>query len=100
MFEALFELHGCGHGQHNEGRDHQHTGDPNGHGNGQSHEESKNIIYTLHLDVDDATMAHRRTAQEAKGWHPVVERKRKVSTSLKIYAIHSTSAAKGAVRVL
>ncbi|WP_420001741.1 dihydroxy-acid dehydratase [Acinetobacter sp. LF10] len=55
---------------------------------------------TIHLDVDDATMAHRRTAQEAKGWHPEEERKRKVSKSLKIYALHSTSAAKGAVRVL
>ena len=55
---------------------------------------------TIHLDVDDATMAHRRTAQEAKGWHPVEERKRKVSKSLKIYALHSTSAAKGAIRVL
>ena len=55
---------------------------------------------SIHLDVDDATMAHRRTAQEAKGWHPVEERKRKVSKSLKIYAMHSTSAAKGAVRVL
>ncbi|USA52617.1 dihydroxy-acid dehydratase [Acinetobacter sp. C32I] len=55
---------------------------------------------TIHLDIDDATMAHRRTVQEAKGWHPAEERKRKVSKSLKIYAIHSTSAAKGAVRVL
>jgi len=55
---------------------------------------------TIHLDVDDATMAHRRTAQEVKGWHPAEERKRKVSKSLKIYALHSTSAAKGAVRVL
>ncbi|APR68956.1 MULTISPECIES: dihydroxy-acid dehydratase [Acinetobacter] len=55
---------------------------------------------TIHLDVDDATMAHRRTVQEAKGWHPAEERKRKVSKSLKIYALHSTSAAKGAVRVL
>ncbi|WP_333975622.1 dihydroxy-acid dehydratase [Acinetobacter colistiniresistens] len=55
---------------------------------------------TIHLDIDDATMAHRRTVQEAKGWHPAEERKRKVSKSLKIYALHSTSAAKGAVRVL
>lgn len=55
---------------------------------------------TIHLDIDDATMAHRRTVQEAKGWHPVEERNRKVSKSLKIYALHSTSAAKGAVRVL
>lgn len=55
---------------------------------------------TIHLDIDDATMAHRRTVQDAKGWHPAEERKRKVSKSLKIYAMHSTSAAKGAVRVL
>ena len=55
---------------------------------------------TIHLNVDDATMAHRRTVQEAKGWHPAEERKRKVSKSLKIYAMHSTSAAKGAIRVL
>lgn len=55
---------------------------------------------TIHLDIDDATMAHRRTVQDGKGWHPAEERKRKVSKSLKIYAMHSTSAAKGAVRVL
>lgn len=55
---------------------------------------------TIHLDIDDATMAHRRTVQDAKGWHPAEERKRKVTKSLKIYAMHSTSAAKGAVRVL
>lgn len=55
---------------------------------------------TIHLDVDDATLAHRHTAQEAKGWHPKEERKRKVSKALKVYAQHTTSAAKGAVRVL
>ncbi len=55
---------------------------------------------TIHLNVDDATMAHRRTVQEAKGWHPKEERKRKVSKALKVYAMHTTSAAKGAVRVL
>lgn len=55
---------------------------------------------TIHLDVDDATLAHRRTVQEAKGWHPAEERKRKVSKALKIYAMHSTSAAKGAVRIV
>ncbi|OCZ60870.1 dihydroxy-acid dehydratase [Acinetobacter seifertii] len=54
----------------------------------------------IHLNVDDATMAHRRTVQEAKGWHPKEERKRKVSKALKVYAMHTTSAAKGAVRVL
>lgn len=55
---------------------------------------------TIHLNIDDATMAHRRTVQEAKGWHPKDERKRKVSKALKVYAMHTTSAAKGAVRVL
>ena len=54
----------------------------------------------IHLKIDDAILAHRRTVQEAKGWHPVEERKRKVSKALKIYALHSTSAAKGAVRIL
>lgn len=32
---------------------------------------------TIHLNIDDATLAHRRTIQEAKGWHPKEERKRK-----------------------
>ena len=54
----------------------------------------------IHLKVDDAILAHRHRIQEEKGWHPAEERKRKVSKSLKIYAQHSTSAAKGAVRVL
>ncbi|MDC4305225.1 dihydroxy-acid dehydratase [Acinetobacter baumannii] len=55
---------------------------------------------TIHLNIDDATLAHRRTVQETKGWHPKEERKRKVSKALKVYAMHTTSAAKGAVRVL
>lgn len=55
---------------------------------------------TIHLNIDDAILAHRRTVQEAKGWHPKEERKRKVSKALKVYAMHTTSAAKGAVRVL
>lgn len=55
---------------------------------------------TIHLNIDDATLAHRRTVQEAKGWHPKEERKRKVSKALKVYAMHTTSAAKGAVRIL
>lgn len=53
---------------------------------------------TIHLAVDDATMAHRRTQQEAKGWKPAKERPRKISKALKAYAMHATSAAKGAVR--
>ena len=53
---------------------------------------------TIHLAVDDATMAHRHTKQEAKGWKPAEERPRKVSKALKAYAMHTTSASKGAVR--
>lgn len=54
----------------------------------------------MHLQVDDATLAERRKVQDEKGWKPKEERQRKVSKALKIYAMHSTSAAKGAVRVL
>ncbi len=54
----------------------------------------------IHLAVDDATLAERRAEQDAKGWKPAEERKRKVSTALKAYASMATSAAKGAVRKL
>jgi len=54
----------------------------------------------IHLAVDDATLAERRAEQDAKGWKPAEERKRKVSTALKAYAAMATSAAKGAVRKL
>ena len=53
---------------------------------------------TIHLAVDEATMAERRKVQDVKGWHPVEERPRKISKALKAYAMHTTSAAKGAVR--
>ena len=53
---------------------------------------------TIHLAVEDAVMAERRAAQEAKGWKPAEERPRKISKALKAYAMHTTSAAKGAVR--
>jgi dihydroxy-acid dehydratase len=53
---------------------------------------------TINLAVDDAELAQRREAQEAKGWHPAEPRKRKVSAALKAYALLATSAAKGAVR--
>ena len=55
---------------------------------------------TIHLKVDDATLASRRAAMEAKGakaWKPV-SRERVVSPALRAYAAMSTSAAKGAVR--
>ena len=53
---------------------------------------------SIHLAVDEATMAARREAQEAKGWQPAEPRPRKVSKALKAYAMHTTSASKGAVR--
>jgi dihydroxy-acid dehydratase len=52
----------------------------------------------IELKVDNATLAHRREAQEAKGWHPAEPRKRKVTGALRAYASMTTSAAKGAVR--
>lgn len=55
---------------------------------------------TINLKVDDATLAKRRTAMEAKGpkaWKPV-SRERVVSPALRAYAAMTTSASKGAVR--
>ena len=52
----------------------------------------------IHLAVDDAVLAERRRAREAKGWRPDAPRKRKVSTALRAYAALTTSASKGAVR--
>ncbi|MBN9047424.1 MAG: hypothetical protein J0H18_17420 [Rhizobiales bacterium] len=48
--------------------------------------------------VDDATLAERHAAQEAKGWKSAENRNRRLSTALKAYAVMTTSAAKGAVR--
>jgi dihydroxy-acid dehydratase len=56
----------------------------------------------IHLAVDDTTIATRRAAMEAKGagaWKPAT-RKRKVSAALRAYAAMTTSAARGAVRVV
>ncbi|MER9595537.1 dihydroxy-acid dehydratase [Mesorhizobium sp. M0244] len=56
---------------------------------------------TIRLAVDDAELAARRVAMEAKGtaaWKPEEKRKRKVTTALRAYAAMATSAAKGAVR--
>ncbi|MDY6484074.1 MULTISPECIES: dihydroxy-acid dehydratase [Acinetobacter] len=52
----------------------------------------------IHLAVADDVLAQRREVQEAKGWKPAKERPRKISKALKAYAMHTTSAAKGAVR--
>tara|TARA_B000000460_G_scaffold247410_1_gene222398 strand:- start:13349 stop:15187 length:1839 start_codon:yes stop_codon:yes gene_type:complete len=52
------------------------------------------------LEVDDATLAARREDREARGWKPARPRRRKVSTALRAYAAMTTSAARGAVRVV
>ena len=54
----------------------------------------------IHLAVDDATLAARREKREAEGWKPAKPRKRKITTALRAYAALTTSAAKGAVRVV
>ncbi|MCD9623986.1 dihydroxy-acid dehydratase [Rhabdothermincola salaria] len=58
---------------------------------------------SLSLDVDDATLAERRAATDAAhpgGWAPAAPRARRVSTALRAYAAFTTSASKGAVRVV
>ena len=55
---------------------------------------------TIRLAVDDAILAERRAAMEARGaaaWQPV-GRNRVVTTALQAYAALTTSAARGAVR--
>ncbi len=54
----------------------------------------------IRIDVDDATLAARREAMEARGpkaWKPE-SRNRQVSQALRAYALMTTSAAFGAVR--
>ncbi len=55
---------------------------------------------SISLRVDEAELEARRAAMDAKGWQPAAERPRKVSTALRAYAAFTTSAAKGAVRVV
>ena len=57
---------------------------------------------SIRLVVDEAELSRRRTAMlalGAKAWKPA-KRDRKVSTALKAYAALTTSAARGAVRVV
>jgi dihydroxy-acid dehydratase len=68
-------------------------------------EEGDDIIIDIpnrgiNVQLTDEELASRRIAQDAKGWKPVEDRPRKVSTALKIYAKFATSADKGAVRDL
>ncbi|MBI5658220.1 MAG: dihydroxy-acid dehydratase [Nitrosomonadales bacterium] len=58
---------------------------------------------SIRLAVSDTELARRRAAMEANGeraWKPAAERQRKVSASLRAYALMATSADKGAVRDL
>ena len=58
---------------------------------------------SISLLVDDATLAKRREAMLARGaeaWKPAAKRSRKVTMALKAYAALTTSAARGAVRVV
>jgi dihydroxy-acid dehydratase len=55
---------------------------------------------TISLRVDEAALAARRQEQDAKGWKPAEQRKRRVTTALKAYAAFATSADRGAVRDL
>ena len=54
----------------------------------------------IHLNISDETLAKRRIQQDKNGWIPKKKRKRKVTTALKAYAALTTSASKGAVRVV
>jgi dihydroxy-acid dehydratase len=58
---------------------------------------------SISLVVDDVTLAKRREAMLARGadaWKPAKKRARKVTMALKAYAALTTSAARGAVRVV
>ncbi|KRR29462.1 dihydroxy-acid dehydratase [Bradyrhizobium retamae] len=58
---------------------------------------------SISLVVDDATLAKRREAMLARGadaWKPAKKRSRNVSMALKAYAALTTSAARGAVRIV
>ena len=55
----------------------------------------------LHLAVDDATLAERRAAMEARSaqaWKATEKRQRLVSTALRAYAAFALSASEGAAR--
>lgn len=54
----------------------------------------------IHLAVDDAELEQRRKEQDARGWKPAQPRERKVSAALRAYASMTTSAARGAVRIV
>ncbi|MDY0881428.1 dihydroxy-acid dehydratase [Dongia soli] len=57
----------------------------------------------INVRVSDEVLAQRRKAMDAKGrdgWKPAMKRNRQVSTALRAYAALTTSASRGAVRVV
>ena len=54
----------------------------------------------IRVRVADDVLAERRRARDAAGWKPSAPRKRKITTALRAYAALTTSAAKGAIRVV
>ena len=57
------------------------------------------FITSINL-ISDETVSTRRIQKHKNGWIPKNKRKRKVTTALKAYAALTTSASKGAVRVV
>ena len=55
---------------------------------------------TINLAVSDEILAERRAQRDAEGWVPAKPRPRKITTALRAYATLTSSAAKGAVRVV
>ncbi|WP_428927244.1 dihydroxy-acid dehydratase [Marinibacterium sp. SX1] len=55
---------------------------------------------SINLKVDDSVLDARRAAKGALPWRPAAPRKRRVSTALKAYAMLTSSAAKGGVRII
>ncbi|MEY8098161.1 dihydroxy-acid dehydratase [Falsihalocynthiibacter sp. S25ZX9] len=55
---------------------------------------------TINLAVSDEVLAERRAKRDAEGWVPAKPRPRKITTALRAYAALTSSAAKGAVRVV
>ncbi|MFV0384830.1 dihydroxy-acid dehydratase [Paracoccus sp. (in: a-proteobacteria)] len=54
----------------------------------------------IELQVDQTELDRRRAIRDNEGWKPAKPRQRKVSAALRAYAALTTSAAKGAVRIV
>lgn len=54
----------------------------------------------IRLVVNGGTLADRRSRRDATGWRPVQPRRRKITAALRAYAALTSSAAKGAIRIV